>query len=249
MAISRREILLETGSAVALLSSMAPARGAQAVSVVDPFNLADVPFDGPKAKHKVASLPFDPKKLKGLSERMMVSHHDNNYAAAVGGLNQVEDELSRVNKDTPGFLVCGLRERELTYNNSITLHEHYFANLGGNGKASGAVAKALAESFGSLSRWEELFRATGMSLAGGSGWVLLAHNLARGELQVTWSSVHAQALAFAAPLLVMDMYEHAYQMDFGAAAGKYIEAFLANVNWDEVDRRYQRALAMAKAAT
>jgi Fe-Mn family superoxide dismutase len=246
MAMSRREVLLETGGAVALLSGIATASKARAANIAGPLNVAAASGDAHKAKHKVVPLPFDPKKLKGLSERMIVSHHDNNYAAAVNSLNKVEEDLARVNKDTPGYLVFGLRERELTYNNSMTLHEHYFANLGGDGKVSGAVAKTLAGTFGSVSRWEELFRATGMSLGGGSGWVVLAHNFARGGLQVTWSSVHSQALAYAAPLLVMDMYEHAYQMDFGAAAGKYIEAFFANINWDEVNRRHERALAMAR---
>jgi superoxide dismutase, Fe-Mn family len=243
MAMSRREVLLETGGAVALLTGIAAATKTQAASSGGPPKTAAVSGGAARAKHNVVPLPFDPKKLKGLSERMMVSHHDNNYASAVHSLNKVEEDLARVNKDTPGYLVFGLRERELTYNNSMTLHEHYFANLGGDGKVSGTVAKALSDTFGSVSRWEELFRATGMSLGGGSGWVVLAHNFARGELQVSWSSVHSQALAFAAPLLVMDMYEHAYQMDFGAAAGKYIEAFFANIKWDEVNRRHERALA------
>jgi superoxide dismutase, Fe-Mn family len=245
MAISRREAIVETGSALALLGGIAAATRANAASIVRPLGVAAA-MDPVSTKHKVVSLPFDAKKLKGLSERMVVSHHDNNYAGAVNNLNKVEDELARVNKDTPAYLVFGLRERELTFGNSMTLHEHYFANLGGDGKSQGPVAKAIAEGFGGMGRWEELFRATGMSLSGGSGWVVLAHSFARGGLHITWSSGHPQALAFAAPILIMDMYEHAYQMDFGAAAGKYIDAFFANIKWDEVNRRHERALAMSK---
>src|SRR5215831_13929429 len=117
----------------------------------------------------IKPLPFDPKKLSGISEKMIVSHHDNNYAGAVKNLNKVEGELARVNKDTPGFVVSGLKDRELGFSNSMILHEAYFGNLGGNGKPGGAVASALGDAFGGLARWEELFRATGMSLSGGSG--------------------------------------------------------------------------------
>src|SRR5205809_4714886 len=87
----------------------------------------------------IKPLPFDTKKLKGLSERLIVSHHDNNYAGAVKNLIKVEEELARVNKDTPGFIVGGLRERELTFTNSAILHELYFGNLGGTDKPAGAL--------------------------------------------------------------------------------------------------------------
>jgi len=192
-------------------------------------------------KHVPTPLPFDPKKLKGLSERLMTSHHENNYTGAVKSLNKVEDELGRTNKDTPAFVVSGLRERELTFGNSSVLHELYFGNLGGDGKARGDVSKAIAETFGGYGRWEELFRSTGMSLAGGSGWTLLDMSLHTGDLHVHWSSGHALGPAKSVPLLVMDMYEHAFAIDYGAAAAKYVDAFFANINWDEVDRRYARA--------
>ena len=238
--ISRREVLVQTGSALAFLGVMGESSARGESKRVKP---APVPV----GKHTSVPLPFDAKKLKGLSERMVVSHHDNNYAGAVTNLNKVEEELSRVRKDTPGYLVAGLRERELTYTNSLILHEHYFGNLGGNGKPDGAIASALGDAFGGLGRWEELFRATGLSLSGGSGWVVLDYNFQWNDLRTYWSGNHTQQVSFGAPLLVMDMYEHAYQMDFGAAAAKYVDAFFANINWDEANRRYARALAMARA--
>jgi Fe-Mn family superoxide dismutase len=70
---------------------------------------------------------------------------------------------------------------------------------------------------------------------------VLDWNLHTGALRTYWSSNHTQALAFGAPLLVMDMYEHAYQMDYGAAAAKYIDAFMQNIDWQEVDRRFASA--------
>jgi len=198
-------------------------------------------------QHTVKPLPFVPKNLRGLTERLIVSHHDNNYAGAVKNLNKVEEELSRITADTAGFIVGALKERELTFTNSMILHELYFGNLGGDGRAGGAILKELADACGSFARWEEMFRATGMSLAGGSGWTILDFNFHTGDLHTYWSGNHTQALASGYPLLVMDMYEHAYQMDYGAAAAKYVDAFFQNIQWDEVNRRLERARKAAAA--
>ena len=192
-------------------------------------------------KHPVKPLPFSPAKLAGISAAMITSHHEKNYTGAVKNLNNVELELAKVTKDTPGYLVSSLRERELTYTNSQILHEQYFGNLGGNGKPSGATVKRLAAHFGSAARWEELFRATAMSLGGGSGWVILDFNFASGDLRIYGLGGHSQSVAFGQPLLVLDMYEHAYAMDYGAAHAKYVDAFFQNVSWPEVDRRLARA--------
>lgn len=197
--------------------------------------------------HPIAPLPFQPAKLKGLSEKLLRSHHENNYGGAVKNLNKVEEELARVTKDTPAFVVGGLKERELTFTNSMILHEAYFGNLGGDGKASGPIQKLLAGAHGDFGRWEEHFRTTGASLGGGSGWVILAYNFQTGQPHTYWSGHHTQALASGLPLLVMDMYEHAYQMDYGAAAAKYIDAFFQNLHWDEVNARLERARKAAAA--
>jgi len=244
MSITRRDAMtLGAGTALAL------AAGGQVASAgKNPGPAAaKTPAAGVGAgKHAPAPLPFDPKRLPGLSEKLLVSHHDNNYATAVKNLNKVELELANVNKDTPGFLVSGLRERELQFTNSVILHEHYFMNLGGNGKMSADVEKAIAGAYGSVARWEELFRATAMSLGGGSGWVVLAFNFHSGDLRTYASANHTQALAFGQPLLVLDMYEHAYAIDYGAAHAKYIDAFFANIFVDAVDDRLERARKAAK---
>jgi len=204
-------------------------------------------FHVPPGGHTPVPLPFDPKRLPGLSEKLLVSHHDNNYAGALKNLNSVELELARVTKDTPGFVVAGLRDRELSFTNSVILHERYFANLGGDGKPAGAVRDAIAATFGGFPRFEELFRATGLSLGGGSGWALLDLDFSTGDLRIYAGGNHTQSVAFGAPLLVLDMYEHAYALDYGAAAAKYVDAFLANVAWSEVERRHTRALAAWRA--
>jgi len=232
MKITRRAAL---GALAAMGSAALAGIGENAMAAVAPH------------PHELVPLPFDPKKLPGLSERLLVSHHDNNYAGALKNLAKVEEQLATVTKDTPGFVVGGLKERELTFTNSVILHELYFANLGGDGKASGSVRQALADAFGSFGRFEELFRATGMSLAGGSGWTILDYSFPTDQLRIYWSGNHTQSVAFGAPLLVLDMYEHAYAIDYGAAAAKYVDAFIANVQWDAVSRRYERARKAAQA--
>ena len=238
--MTRRETILALGATAAVAAAGGLARAGEGDAPAAPKPL-------PAGKHEAVPLPFDATKLSGISEKLITSHWQNNYGAAVKNLNRVEEQLATVTKDTPGFVVSGLKDRELGYTNSLILHEHYFGNLGGNGKAGGAVASAIADGFGGLARWEELFRATGMSLGGGSGWTVLDLNFHTGDLRTYWSGNHKQAVAFGQPLLVLDMYEHAYQMDYGAAAAKYVDAFMVNVNWDEVNRRYERALNALKA--
>jgi len=193
------------------------------------------------SKHQIRPLPFQPTRLKGLSERLVVSHHENNYGGAVRNLNRTEQELARVMKDTPPLVVAALKERELTFANSATLHELYFGNLGGDGRPGGATERAVSRAYGSFARWEEQFRLTGMGLAGGSGWAILTYDFQRRDVRTYWSGNHTQACAFGQPLLVLDMYEHAYALDYGAAAAKYVDAFFQNVHWDEVERRLEAA--------
>jgi Fe-Mn family superoxide dismutase len=200
-----------------------------------------------RGQHSPRPLPFDPAKLNGLSEKLLVSHHDNNYAGAVKNLNRLEQELAQVTKDTPAFVMGGLRQSELTFRNSMTLHEAYFGNLGGDGKVAGPIATALAGAYGSLDTWQLHFRGIGTSLAGGSGWVVLAYELMTGELRTIGAINHTQSLATSLPLLVMDMYEHAYALDFGAAAARYIDAFFANVQWDAVNLRLEQAEKVARS--
>jgi len=194
--------------------------------------------------HEVKPLPFDPKKLDGISEKMIVSHHDNNYAGAVKNLNKVEEQITAVPSDAPTFVLGGLKQSELVFTNSMILHEHYFENLGGDGKPSKEAEAAIAAAYGGFEKWEAEFRNLGLSLGGGSGWVCLSLNLHTRALRTHWSGHHTQALAFGVPLLVMDMYEHAYQMDYGAAAAQYVDAFFRNIAWEAVTHRLARAQKM-----
>lgn len=220
------------------VGALVPLAAASTVSAADHLAAKAAP---PLAlgKHEPVPLPFDPVNLRGLSSGLILSHHQNNYGGAIKNLNRIEAEISGLAPDAPGFLVSGLRERALAFNNSAILHEHYFGNLGGDGKPAGALVAAL----GDAARWEELLRQTAMGLAGGSGWVVLAFDFRRHAPLIISAQSHAQALAYGVPLLVLDMYEHSYHLDFGTQAAKYIDAFFANLNWAVVDQRYTRALA------
>lgn len=231
--MNRRQALGSIAGTVAATAVLS--HGADAKTVKPAF----VPV--PAGTHKVVPLAFHPAKLTGLSEKLLTSHHANNYAGAIKNLNAVELELDKVTKDTPGFQVSALRERELTYANSIYLHEAYFGNLGGNGKPSGEFSKALATQFGSAARWEEQLRATAMSLGGGSGWVVIALSRLTNDLRIVGTGGHSQALAAGVPVFVLDMFEHAYAIDHGSAHAKYIDAFFTNLDWAVLDRRWQLA--------
>lgn len=194
-----------------------------------------------QAQRQLKPLPFPPGSLDGISERVITSHHENNYSGAFRRLAAIESEVAGLPADAPGFLRKGLKMEELTATNAVILHEEYFQTLGGDGQASGGLEDAIARDFGSVSDWETEFRAMSASLGGGSGWAILSFNFNDGRLHNYISFDHTDNVAFGRPVLVNDMFEHSYHMDFGARAGEYVDAFMRNVNWDECNRRFETA--------
>jgi Fe-Mn family superoxide dismutase len=190
-------------------------------------------------------LPFDPKKLNGLSEKLLQSHWENNYGGAVKALNALRGRLGQALADanTPPYVYNGLKREQLIRTGSVVLHDYYFANLGGSGGAGADLRTKVAASFGSYDSWEAEFRKIGLGLGGGSGWVVLGFNRKLRLLENYWMADHATAPVDVAPLLVMDMYEHAFAMDYGAAAAKYIDAFFTNIQWDAVAKRLEKGMA------
>jgi superoxide dismutase, Fe-Mn family len=189
-------------------------------------------------------LPFPAAGLDGLSERLLVSHHANNYSGAVKRLNAIHAQLQALDfASAPGFQVNGLKREELVATNSMLLHELYFGSLGGDGQTMvPAMALALDANFGSVARWRAEFVAMGKAMGGGSGWVLLTFQPRDGILVNQWAADHTNALAGGIPILALDMYEHSYHIDFGAAPGPYVDAFMANIDWAQVYERYQLAV-------
>ena len=189
-------------------------------------------------------LPFDPKAVAGLSEKLLVSHHDNNYVGAVKRLGAIRTDFARLDPATaPGYQLNGLKREELIAWNSMILHEVYFAGLAPGPAASAPLAQALERDFGSHDRWAAEFSGMGKALGGGSGWVMLAFSRRDSRLVNTWSADHTMALADGAPLLVLDMYEHAYQMDYGAKAAAYVDAVMKALSWGHASEAFRRASA------
>jgi Fe-Mn family superoxide dismutase len=195
-------------------------------------------------EQQILPLPVNPATLHGISEKIVASHHANNYGGAVKRLNAIRAELAALDfAAAPGFRLNGLKREELIATNSMVLHELHFASLGGDGETMApAMAQALASGFGSVQRWKDEFVAMGKALGGGSGWVLLCLQPRDGSLVNQWASDHAHTLAGGVPLLALDMYEHAYHMDFGANAGAWVDAFMRNIAWDGVHERYRTAM-------
>lgn len=188
---------------------------------------------------KLKPLAFDPAKLNGLSERLIRSHWENNYGGSVKALAMVKKRLAEAlgDKDLPPYVYNDLKREHLLRTGSVVFHEHYFDNLGGGGKAGAAERQTIGTAFGSFDAWETEFRKIGAGLGGGSGWVVLGFNQHTRQFENYWLADHAHGPAATTPILVMDMYEHSYQMDFGAAAAKYIDAFFQNIQWDAVAAR------------
>jgi len=189
-------------------------------------------------QHALTPIPVRPWTLNGISERMIVSHYENNYGGAVRTLNAVRSELGALDAGAPGYRVRALKREELIAMGAVALHELYFGNLGGQGNQIPVEAGSmLEEHFGSAAAWRREFVGAAKSLAGGSGWVLLTYSRRTKQLWNQVASDHSQAAVDAAPVLALDMYEHAYHMDFGANATAYIDAFMRNIDWKAVGQR------------
>jgi Fe-Mn family superoxide dismutase len=226
-ALDRRQML---GAATALAAAVPAVAAAQA-----PGAARQAPTFTPKP------LPFDPKAVPGLSEKLLVSHHDNNYAGAVRRLGQIMGQFANLDPATaPGFQLNGLKREELVAWNSMILHEVYFAGLAAAAAPSRALAQAIERDFGSQARWAAEFTGMGKALGGGSGWVMLSLSPHDGRLANTWAADHTMTLAGGTPLLVLDMYEHAYQMDYGANAGGYVDAFMKVASWRNASEVFAR---------
>ncbi|MCR4301998.1 MAG: Fe-Mn family superoxide dismutase [Sulfuricaulis sp.] len=190
--------------------------------------------------YEMKPLSCNPAKLKGLSEKLIVSHYENNYGGAVKRLNAITDQWKMLDVvKAPVFVINGLKREELIATNSMILHELYFDSLGDAGNADAELMVALNRDFGSFERWSAEFSAMGKAQGGGSGWVLLTYSARDNKLINQWGADHTCHLARSAPILALDMYEHSYHIDYGAKAAVYVDAFMQNINWANVNRLYR----------
>ena len=218
------------------------AAAASAAALATPAAAQGTPPTGAKPMtYQPKPLSLDPKSIQGISEKVIVSHYENNYVGAVKRLNAIGQQLAELDfAKAPNFMINGLKREELIASNSMILHEIYFDGLGGGGTPKNPLMEAIAKDFGSLDRWRAEFSAMGKAQGGGSGWVILAYSPRDKRLVNQWAADHTTTLAGGRPVLVLDMYEHAYHMDYGAAAARYVDAFMEAIRWDNAVKLYDQ---------
>jgi len=149
----------------------------------------------PHALYQIKPLSCDPARLKGLSEKLIVSHYENNYGGAVKRLNAITEQLAALDfAKAPVFTLNGLKREELIATNSMILHELYFDGLGEPGGPPGALKDALMRDFGGIERWQAEFSAMGKAQGGGSGWVPLVYSARDNRLVNQWAADHTPVI-------------------------------------------------------
>jgi len=177
--------------------------------------------------------------MKGFSDTLL-NNHFTLYQGYVTNTNRLLDTLAAMLKEgktaTPEY--AELKRRLGFEFNGMRLHEYYFENLGGKGTLdkSGKIGKKLAEEFGSYENWERDFRAT--ATMRGIGWTILYQDTMTGRLINQWTNEHETGhFAGCVPVLVLDVFEHAFMIDYGLKRADYIESFFSNINWNAVEAR------------
>ena len=189
--------------------------------------------------YAIKPLGCDPQRIKGMSEKLIVSHYENNYGGAVKRLNLITEQLAGLDFNTaPNFLINGLKREELIATNSMILHELFFDGLGDQSAPGKALETAIARDFGSFARWRSEFIAMGKALGGGSGWVLLSYSPRDDKLVNQWAADHCHTLAGGQPIVALDMYEHSYHIDYGAKAATYVDTFMEAIRWSNADKLF-----------
>ncbi len=178
-------------------------------------------------------------KLKGISDSQLQQHRDTLYAGYVAKLNLIEDEITKASTEgtNPTYSPLGeLKRQEIFATNGVFLHEAYFGNLGGaGGPATGRVADMIQERWGSFEKWQADFKAAGMAAR---GWVVLGFSFNDMKLHNYSLDAHDKGMACnTALLLVLDVYEHAYMIDYGVKRAAYLDAYFQNIDWAVVNKR------------
>ncbi len=197
-------------------------------------------------RYQIAPLFCRPWTLNGITPRLIESHYENNYGGAINHLNAISEELATLDPAvTPAHALNRLKQEEMAALNSALLHELYFASLGGDGRAvPELMAAAIARDFGSVDRWQCEFVALANALAVSPGWVLLTWLPRDGRLINQSVTGTSHGVTGGTTILALDMYEHAYHLDFAANPTSYIAAFMRNIDWSAVQARYQDALTV-----
>lgn len=190
-------------------------------------------------------LPFS-APLQGISEKTLAIHHNKLYVGYVNKKNEIAEKLKTLshggdvsNANQTYSELRALKTDETFAVNGVYLHEGYFDVLGGDGKPSGALVDALAEKYGSLENFLNYFNACGMAAR---GWVVLAWDTREQTLRIFTADAHNQGGVWGAlPIIVLDIYEHAYFIDYGSDRKAYIADYWKNFNWTKANELFEKA--------
>ena len=227
--MTRREILLMGAMAAGSLVASAPA---SAIAADAPAAKGDAPY----AEKDFSALAK--KEMAGLSSKQ-IEQHLKLYKGYVAKSNEIYNKLKEADLATANATYSQLREllvEESFAVNGAVYHEYYFGNLGGKGgEPTGDVLAALSERWGSYGKFMDFLKAAGKSMR---GWVIIGYNTRGGHLSAFGLDTHNMfSPANLIPILVLDVYEHAYMIDYGIDRPKYLDAFVNNLDWDVVAKR------------
>lgn len=194
-----------------------------------------------KSYGEIKNLPFE--GLEGISKKTIDIHWGKLYQGYVKKWQEIQEKLKTVDLAGANATFSELRELKVEQTfaaNAVLLHEAYFDILGGSGKPEGEIIEAIKKDYSSFESWLEHFKALGLV---SRGWVILAFDFNEGVLRNYIADSHNSFGVWGcSPILVLDMYEHAYFIDFGADKKSYLEAFFQNLNWEAVNKRFQKIL-------
>jgi superoxide dismutase, Fe-Mn family len=200
-------------------------------------------------QYQAKALPFRPP-LDGISDRTLKVHHDKLYAGYVNKKNEIENRLEELGRDivagkgagnTTYSELRGLKQGETFAVNGVYLHEWYFEILGGDGKYenAGELADTLTDTYGSIEAFIKYFSECAMAAR---GWTVLAWDTKESRLWIYNSDAHNQGGIWGAlPIITLDVYEHAYFMDYGSDRQAYLKAFWKNFSWNAANDLFKRA--------
>lgn len=197
--------------------------------------------------YKAKPLKFTPSD-KGISAKTLAIHFDKLYMGYVNKKNEIEEKLMPYINGSADLAssnqtfsdLRALKDGETFAANGVWLHEHYFDVLGSDGKPQGKIVEAIEQQFGSMKNFLAYFGACGMAAR---GWVVLAWNTNEDRLVVYTGDAHNQGGVWGAiPVLVLDVYEHAYFIDYGSDRKSYIEEYINEINWEEANKKYEAAI-------
>ncbi|MBI2099436.1 superoxide dismutase [Candidatus Uhrbacteria bacterium] len=186
--------------------------------------------------------PLPYKELKGISAKTLEIHHGKLYAGYVNKRNEIEDKLKSADLSSANQTYSELRAlkvEETFAGNGAALHEAYFEGMGGSGgRPSGKLLSAIEAEWGNYEKWEAEFKACALAVR---GWVVLAYDTNDNRLHNYVGDAHNQGGMWGAiPVLVHDVYEHAYFIDYGSDRKTYVEAYMSNINWTAAEKIYSK---------